>query len=184
MVPPAARLLASMREHVPSVSFSQIRRCAGPVNRGQGLSYLRSRRRRHFAVVILLGVVASLAAGSYWGRAKEAYFDHVFATSYGGKVRAGTWTDPLDRGLGTLDATSREFVARSETDKAIIACTKRWAGWIIEDAPPRDDRSPCALRVTVGGRMCDRSATTSRSITRDAFDRCMPTACQADPRSA
>lgn len=67
-------------------------------------------------------------AGTYWGRAKEAYFDYVFAMCYGGRVPASAWTDPLDRNIGTLDAKAREFVARREGDEAVIACTKRWAG--------------------------------------------------------
>ncbi|WP_157084576.1 hypothetical protein [Sphingomonas pituitosa] len=84
--------------------------------------------------------------------AKEAYFDHVFGMCYGNKVPAGAWTDPLDRGIGTLDATAREFVARRKADEAVITCTERWAGWILEEEPLRDKGSPCALMVVVAGQ--------------------------------
>lgn len=115
------------------------------------MPYLPLRKPRKLAVMLGICLVAPLIMGSCWGTAKEVYFDQVFAGCYGSGTGPHLWTDPLARGIGTFDGVSREFVARIGRDRKVIACTARWAGWIIDTVPSRTVDAPCALRVTVGG---------------------------------
>lgn len=119
------------------------------------MEYRPSTRVRTATAAILCILFVGLLTRPYWDTAKEKYFLAVFGRCADANDLANRkWKAPSGT-KAWFDAWAREFVPVDAAGMATVACTKRWAGFVIDEASEsahNDGPMTHALRVVVSGQ--------------------------------
>ena len=119
------------------------------------MEYRPSARVRTATAAILCILFVGLLTRPYWDAGKEKYFYAVFERCADANDLSNRKWKPPSGPKFWFDAWAREFVPVDTARIATVACTKRWAGFVIDKASgSADNDGPMthALRVVVSGQ--------------------------------